>query len=132
MNVIPTRTHAILDDVMAAVLILTPFVFLFEHAEAAKWTLIYAGIVTFVASLLTHDDLGVAWAIPMPGHLALDVLIGAVLIASPWVLGFSNAIWWPHVILGAVKILIALATSWRVGAGHGTPMGPRHQAVGMR
>lgn len=110
MNVIPTRIHAAIDYVMAVVLIVTPFVFMFEEHEAAKWVLIYAGIITLVSSVLTHDELGIAWAIPMPGHLGLDILVGLFLIASPWLLGFADAVWLPHVILGAIKVLLALVT----------------------
>ena len=121
MNVIPTRTHAVIDYVMAVVLVLTPFVFLFEEHEAAKWVLIGTGIVTFVSSLLTHDELGMAWVIPMVGHLGLDIVLGLFLIASPWLLGFASDIWWPHVALGAIKILIAVATRTHVGAGQGAP-----------
>lgn len=131
MNVMPTRIHAVIDYVMAAVLILTPFVFMFEEHEAAKWVLIYAGIVTFVASLLTHDELGIAWAIPMPGHLGLDIIVGAILIASPWLFGFADVIWLPHVILGAIKILLALVTRWRPGHTDTVPPSARHRIAGQ-
>jgi hypothetical protein len=131
MNVIPTRTHAVIDYIMAAVLILTPFVFQFAHLDWEMWVLIYAGVITLVSSLLTHDELGIAWAIPMPGHLALDVLVGAVLIASPWLFGFANDIWWPHVILGAIKILVALATRLHPRFTPGAPAAAPHTAAGQ-
>ncbi len=131
MNVMSTRIHAILDYVLAAVLILTPFVFMFEEHEAAKWVLIYAGIVTFVASLLTHDELGMAWAIPMPWHLGLDIVVGAILIASPWLFGFADTIWLPHVILGVIKIMLALATHWHTSDADTQPPTARHQIAGQ-
>lgn len=121
MNVIPTRAHAVIDYILAVVLILTPFVFRFEEYEVAKWVLIGVGVVTFVSSLLTHDELGMAWAIPMPGHLGLDVLLGLFLIASPWLFGFAGDVWWPHVILGAIKVVIALATRLHPGTRSGMP-----------
>ena len=131
MNVLPTRIHAVIDYVMAAVLILTPLVFMFAEHEAARWVLTYAGIVTFVASLLTHDELGIAWAIPMPGHLGLDIIVGAILIASPWLFGFADIIWLPHVILGAIKILLALVTQWRPGHTDAVPPAARHRIAGQ-
>lgn len=127
MNVMPTRIHAVIDYVMAAVMILTPFVFMFTEHETAKWVLIYAGIVTFVASLLTHDELGIAWAIPMPVHLGLDIIIGAIVIASPWLFGFASTIWLPHVILGAIKVVMALASRW-----HPSDEGTASQQAGHR
>jgi len=131
MNVMPTRIHAVTDYVMAAVLILTPFVFMFAEHEAARWVLIYAGVVTFVASLLTHDELGMACAIPMPAHLGFDILVGAIVIASPWLFGFADVIWLPHVILGAIKILLALATRWQPIHTDPIPPESRHRIAGQ-
>jgi uncharacterized membrane protein HdeD (DUF308 family) len=131
MHRIPTRTHAVIDYVMAVVLILTPLVFLFNHDEAVKWPLIGVGVVTFIASLLTDDELGIAWLIPMPGHLALDILLGLFLIASPWLFGFSGDIWWPHVILGIVKIVTGLLTRSHPGIGNGVPPSVQHGVAGQ-
>lgn len=131
MNVLPTRTHAVLDYVLAVVMVVTPFVFMFSEHETAKWVLIYAGIVTFVSSLLTHDELGIAWAIPMVGHLGFDIVVGAIVVASPWLFGFATAIWLPHVILGAVKILLALVTRWHTELGDTLPSSARHRVAGQ-
>lgn len=111
--------------------ILTPFVFMFEEHEAAKWVLIYAGIVTFVASLITHDELGIAWAIPIPVHLGLDIVVGAIVIASPWLFGFADTIWLPHVILGAIKILLALGSQWHPRRESTTPPSAQRQVAGQ-
>jgi hypothetical protein len=59
---------------------------------------------------MTNYELGAVKLIPMPIHLATDMLAGVVLIISPWVLGFSDRIWIPHVVLGILELGVALIT----------------------
>jgi hypothetical protein len=47
----------------------------------------------------------------MPVHLMLDVGMGAVLLASPWLFGFSGVIRWPHVLFGVIYIVVPLLTA---------------------
>ena len=44
--------------------------------------------------------------IPMPVHLGIDALGGILLIASPWLFGFADLIWWPHVLVGIAEIAV--------------------------
>lgn len=110
---IPTRVHGVLDYLTAAVLILAPFVVGFADGGAAQWVPIVIGAATIVASLLTRYELGVAPVIPMPVHLMLDVAMGVVLLASPWLFGFSDLIWWPHVLFGIIYIVVPMLSARR-------------------
>ena len=51
-------------------------------------------------------------------HGYLDYLMGIVLIAAPWILGFDRggAETWVPVILGASMILLSLMTDYELGA----------------
>jgi hypothetical protein len=51
--------------------------------------------------------------IPMPVHLGADILVGLVLIASPWLLGFADEVWIPHVVLGVLEVGVASMTQRR-------------------
>ena len=115
MRFIPTYVHAILDYATAIVLIALPFVFVDALGSGTigptgAWTLVFAGLLVLVASLLTRYELGAFKIIPVPVHLGLDALVGIFLIASPWLFGFADVVWWPHVLVGLAEVGAAFLT----------------------
>ncbi len=110
MQMIPTRTHGVLDYLVGILLILAPWLFGFSDGSAAQWVPMILGLGVIVYSLLTDYELGVMRLIPMPVHLWLDIGGGVLLLASPWLFGFSNHIVWPHVVVGLVEIVVAACT----------------------
>lgn len=46
----------------------------------------------------------------MSTHLTLDLLSGLLLAASPWLFGFSEFVYVPHLVLGVLEIGAALMT----------------------
>jgi hypothetical protein len=141
VSIIPTRIHGIVDYVVGIVLIAAPWIFQFNDVSAAKWTAVGVGAAIIVYSLLTDYELGAVREIPMPAHLALDVVGGAFLALSPWLFGFhdegTNA-WLPHVVVGLADIGIAAITCRppgdRVAAGRDTDtaLGTRRTAADER
>lgn len=109
MRVIPTRVHGMLDYLMGAVLIILPWLLDFE-SDAAIWVPVILGAGTIAYSLLTDYELGVLRRLPMSTHLILDMLSGTVLAASPWLFGFADEVWVPHVVLGILEIGAAMMT----------------------
>ncbi|HEY8576186.1 MAG TPA: SPW repeat protein [Devosia sp.] len=108
---INTRTHGIIDYVMGLALIVVPFLFNFgAQSEAALWVPVVLGVVILMTSLLTKYELSIAKIIPMPVHIGADVLVGLLLAVSPWLFGFAEQMWMPHVVLGALEIGVALTT----------------------
>lgn len=108
---INTRTHGVIDYVMGAALIIVPFLFNFGAlSEAAFWTPVLLGVVVLITSLITKYELSVAKVIPMPIHLGADILVGVVLAVSPWLFGFADVMWVPHLVLGIAEIGVALLT----------------------
>lgn len=106
---INTRTHGVIDYVMGAALIIVPFIFDFGALSAAAfWTPVLLGVVVLITSLITKYELSVAKVIPMPIHIGADVLVGVVLAVSPWLFGFAEVMWLPHLVLGIAEIGIAL------------------------
>ena len=108
---IPTRIHGAIDYVVGVILILAPFFIGFADGGPAQWVPVTIGVLTIIFSLLTRYELGAFRVLPMPVHLAIDVLSGVLLLASPWILGFADRIWWPHVVFGAAYIIIPLLTA---------------------
>jgi hypothetical protein len=61
-------------------------------------------------SLFTDYEWGVARKLSMPTHLMLDLLSGAFLAASPWVFGFAEYVYLPHLIFGLLEMGVSLMT----------------------
>lgn len=110
MRFIPTRTHGILDYVLGLVLIIAPWILDFADGGAEQWVPIIIGAIIIVQSLMTDYELGVVKVLPMSTHLTMDIVTGVVLAVSPWVFGFADDIWWPHLVFGLLEIGAALTT----------------------
>lgn len=116
MQPISPRLHGVLDYLVGALIVSTPWLFGFAWGGVETWVLVVAGAATIAYSALTDYDLGLAHRIPLPIHLALDFMIGAVVAFSPWLFGFADLVRAPHVLLGAFGVAIALLTSSRPAA----------------
>jgi len=110
MRFISTRTHGIVDYLMGLVLIVSPFVLGFANGGAAQWVPIIIGVAMIGIALLTKFEVAVLRIIPMPAHLTMDFLAGTLLAVSPWLFGFADVVFWPHLILGLLEIGASLTT----------------------
>lgn len=110
MRFISTRIHGMLDYGAGLLLIVAPWLFGFGDGGAETWLPVILGISTIGYSLLTDYELGIARVIPMATNLMLDIASGLVLAVSPWVFGFADDVWVPHVILGLLEIGAGLMT----------------------
>jgi hypothetical protein len=110
MEMIDTRTHGIIDYVTGALLIVAPYLFGFATGGIEQWLPQLLGAMTIVMSLLTRYELSVAKLIPLKVHLGVDMASGALLALSPWLFGFAELIWWPHLLVGLMEIIVPLMT----------------------
>jgi hypothetical protein len=110
MRVIPTRIHGVIDYLTGVLLIAAPWLFGFADGGAAQWVPIILGLMVILQSLVTDYELGVAHWLAMPMHLVLDGLSGALLVVSPWLFGFADEVWVPHVVIGLFEIVMSLVT----------------------
>lgn len=104
MKIISTHTHGILDYIMGVVLIIAPFILGFAEGGAETWVPVILGISTIIYSLLTDYELGASRQISMKTHLTLDTVSAIILAASPWIFGFADFVFWPHLILGILEL----------------------------
>lgn len=123
MRFIPTRTHGVLDYVVGALLIVVPYVLGFADGTAAQWVPQFLGLVAIGGAMLTDYELGVMRAIPMPVHLGIDIASGVLLALSPWLFGFSDRVFWPHLLVGVMEIGAGLTTRTVPGDGVAAPGG---------
>jgi len=109
-QILSTKTHGIIDIGFVLVLIAAPFALGFANGGAVQWVPQALAVVLLISSMLTRYEWGMIGMFSMPMHLMLDVGAGAFLVASPWLFGFANVTYWPHVILGLIAIATAAMT----------------------
>jgi hypothetical protein len=108
------RAHGILDYFIAAVLILTPFLFGFSQVLLARDVFMVVGFALAGYSLLTDYVYSLTDAIPLSMHMTFDVVSGVFLILAPMIYGyrdelsgFQNAL---HSILGIGAVALVVFT----------------------
>lgn len=113
---VPTWLHGYFDYIGGVSLLAAPFVFGFYHVGGIAVILpMVLGIVLIGYSLLTNYERGIPRLkfIPMPVHLIIDFFAAALLAASPFLFGFSNAapnVWLPHLIAGVGVMVLVLVS----------------------
>jgi hypothetical protein len=116
MRFLSTRVHGIMDYAMGVLLLASPYLFGFATGGVKQWLPMALGLAMLGMSLLTRYEWGAIRLIPMPAHLAVDGLGGALLAASPWLFGFSGVVFLPHLILGLIELGTSLMTETHPGA----------------
>jgi hypothetical protein len=111
MHLISRRIHGVLDYVVGAVLIGSPKLFGFDSGGMESRVPVFLGAATLVYSIFTHYEAGLVKVLPFRVHLWLDVVSGILLAASPWLFGFYDRTWVPHVALGGGEMAAALMTN---------------------
>src|SRR4051812_46587724 len=110
MRFIPTKIHGALDYLVGLFLVASPWIFDFADGSIAMWLPIILGIAALIYSLLTDYEMGAQKLIPMRLHLTMDLLSGILLAVSPWLFGFADQVYLPHLILGILEIGVSLMT----------------------
>ena len=128
MRVIPTRIHGMMDYLIGVLLIAAPWLFDFNRDGAETWVPVILGAGVILYSLFTDYELGAVRRLPMPTHLMLDLGGGVLLALSPWLFGFSDYVWAPHLVVGLIEIGTSLMTRRVPADGQRTA----HHAVGGR
>ena len=112
---IPRSVHGILDYGYAALLIAAPFLLGFTDEGGATAVAIVAGLVVLIAAASTKCfPTSVIKSLPGAGHLTLDFALVGVLIAAPFLFGFSDESTPTafFIVAAVVALLVTLATRW--------------------
>ena len=125
MRFISTKTHGVLDYLMGVILIAAPWVLGFARQGAETWVPVVLGAGAIIYSLMTNYELGMTKVISMRTHLGLDMMSGIFLALSPWIFGFSDVVYLPHLILGIAELGASLMTDPVPFTS--TSRGPHHQ-----
>lgn len=121
--------HAAGDYVIGVLLLIGPWLFGFADDSPASVITRTFGAVTIAFNLFTDYELGAYRRIPLTARLLVDAALGGLLIGAPWMFGFADTTWIPHLVIGTVQAsrscLFAVAA---VGAG-GFRVHRRHRAA---
>jgi hypothetical protein len=111
---IPLNVHAMLEPIIALVIIAAPWIFGFSDVDDATVVCVAVGVVMLLAGSMTDWRISLVRLIPLRMHFMTDLLLGAVLILSPFVLGFSDQGGATRftIIAGVLELMTALATRW--------------------
>jgi hypothetical protein len=95
---------------MGVLLIASPWLFDFARGGAETWVPVVLGAGAIVYSLMTDYEYSISRKLSMSTHLALDLWSGIFLAASPWIFGFDDYVYLPHLVLGILEIGASLMT----------------------
>ena len=113
MRFLPTRVHGAIDYLWGAALIASPWLLGFADNGRARWISVIFGAGAILYSLATAYEFGAIRLFPMPMHLAFDGIFGAILAASPWLFGFADRVFAPHLAFGLFSVVASLLTHTR-------------------
>lgn len=108
---ISTRVHGILDYALGVLLVASPWLFGLDPGGPSGLVPMALGAAVLLYSALTDYELGLVRRIQMTVHLWLDALGGVLIAASPWLLGFDQRVWVPHVVFGVLEIGVAVLSN---------------------
>jgi hypothetical protein len=114
--IIPSRIHGMIDYAVGVLLIFAPQ-FLGLQGGWESRIFVLSGVAALLYSLLTRYEYGLIKILPFRGHLLLDVVHAAVLTSSPWLLGFAERVWVPHLLAGLLEFSV-IAFSQRYAPVH--------------
>jgi len=108
---VPAFVHGIVEYLAAALFIAAPFLFSFEDDTATAVSIV-VGVVVLIVTASTALPTGLIKSIPVQAHAVIDYLLAAVLIAAPFLFGFSDdgTATAFFIVLGVVHLLMTIAT----------------------
>lgn len=106
--------HGAIEYVVGVLLIAAPFLLSFE-ANAAVAMSIVAGVLVVVIAASTEGPTSLIDSLPVAVHLLLDFVLAGVLIAAPFLFGFSDesAPTAFFLVLGVLHLLVTIGTRFK-------------------
>jgi hypothetical protein len=108
---VPAFVHGVIEYVAAALFIAAPFLFDFD-SDTATAVSIVAGVLILIVAASTAMGTGLIKSIPVHAHVVLDYVLAILLIAAPFLFGFSGdgTATAFFIVLGVLHLLLTIAT----------------------
>ena len=113
---VPAFVHGVIEYLAGVLFIAAPFLFSFDNGTATAVAIV-AGVVILVLTASTALPTGLIKSIPVQAHAVIDFALAAVLIAAPFLFGFSDdgTATAFFIVLGVVHLLLTIATRFVSG-----------------
>lgn len=114
---IPRFAHGLIEYAAGVLLIAAPFLFAFD-SDAAVALSVVVGVIVIIVAASTEGPTSLINSIPVAAHLLLDFALAAVLIAAPFLFGFSDetAPTAFFIVLGVLHLLVTIGTRFQPAA----------------
>lgn len=108
---ISTAVYGVLNYILSLTLIASPWLFGFNNVSSAALFLpMYIGWLQLIMAIFTNNETGFIKQFPIRIHFVLDVLMGFIILVSPWLYTFSSKVFWPQLGLGGLLFCMGLFT----------------------
>jgi hypothetical protein len=108
---ISTAFSGVISYILSLTLIASPWLFnLVDVSSAALLMPIYIGWLQLIMTIFADTEVGFVKQFPIQMHLVLDVVMGFILMVSPWLYTFSSknggTAFWPALLLGGLLVFL--------------------------
>jgi hypothetical protein len=111
---IPRFAHGMIEYAAAILFFFAPFLLSFDSGAAIAVSIV-AGVVVLVMAAATDGPTSLINQLPLAAHVVLDYVVAVLLIAMPFIAGFSDesAPTAFFIAIGAVHLLVTIGTRFR-------------------
>jgi VIT1/CCC1 family predicted Fe2+/Mn2+ transporter len=111
---VPAFVHGLYEYLAGALLIAAPLLIGYDHGAATAVSIVLGVLVVFLAAT-TDVSTSLVNQISLPAHIALDYVLVAVLIGSPFLFGFSDETAPTGIFIagGVLHLLVSIGTRYR-------------------
>ena len=117
---IPLFVHGVLEYAAAALFIAAPFLLSFDSGTATALSIV-VGVVMLGLAAATDGPTSLVNQVPRSAHVALDYVLVVLLIALPFLAGFSDetAPTALFIVVGVAHLMLTIGTRFRATAPSG-------------
>ena len=111
---IPLFVHGIIEYVGGGLLIAAPFLLSFDSGTATALSIV-VGVVVVGLAAATDGPTSLVNQVPRAAHVALDYVLVVILVALPFLAGFSDetAPTALFIVVGVAHLLVTIGTRFR-------------------
>jgi hypothetical protein len=125
MKLISPYVHGMLDYLTFISMLILPLTLKLNGRP--EFILIAFALFQFILAVVTRYPLGATRQVPFPVHGVIDLISGVLLLAAPWILGFTGMTDERnyYIVLGVYFLLVWVLTDFR---GDTAPVGTESPA----